>query len=456
MKFLLPGILIFGSLLLKAQYPFRISIENATLMAGDTLFPFWFSANRQGKIENRNSFLNVTDLFLGQIVYTPDSSLSVHWGGNFVAGLGQANYYQVNRAYAGVSFKGWNLKGGMFYDPVVYAGLSTTNGNLARSTNARPYPKLRFSTAGYKPVPGLKKWLGFKAEYTEGILNDDRIVDKARMHHKSFYLSVHPFTAWKIKAGLEHVVMWGGTSPDERFGAMPQSFKAYLFYISGRKGDESFPQMEQNNVAGNQLGTYQVEIEKQFTHFNAAFYISHLFEDHSGKNLRNFPDKLLGLHIGLINKTSFITDLLYEYTNTRHQSIRNETDKEPDSYFNHSIYASGYTYQRRVLGSPLFYPVIVNNNVSEGIRSNRFFAHHVGMKGNFPQHLAWKGMITYIQHLGLYRNPYENLEKQVSGLLEMQYVHPGFPVELGLSISADAGNTISKNGAVQFWIAKTW
>jgi len=339
-KSVLIFILIFGPLLSYTQQPIQISLRNSTLVAGDTLLPFWFVANQQGKIENSGSFLNVTDLFIGQDFYLSDSSLSIFWGGNLVAGLGRENYYQINRAFGGISYKGWELTGGMFYDPVKYAGLSTTHGNFIRSTNARPYPKLRFSTAGYKPVPWVGQWVSFKAEYSEGLLNDNRRVKKARMHHKSFYLSVQPITTWKIKAGLEHVVMWGGTSPDERFGAMPQSFKAYLFYISGRKGDESFPQMDQNNVAGNQLGTFQVEIKKQFTRFNAAFYASHLFEDHSGRNLRNFPDKLLGLHIGLRNKNSFITDFLYEYTNTRHQSIRNETDKEPDSYLYKWLYLS--------------------------------------------------------------------------------------------------------------------
>lgn len=109
-------ILICGSLLSKAQHPIHISIQNSTLAATDSLLPFWFSANRQGKIENQNFFLNLTDLFIGQDIYTPNSSLSVLWGGSLIAGLGQSNYYQVNRAYAGVSFKGWKLTAGMFYD----------------------------------------------------------------------------------------------------------------------------------------------------------------------------------------------------------------------------------------------------------------------------------------------------------------------------------------------------
>jgi hypothetical protein len=133
-----------------------------------------------------------------------------------------------------------------------------------------------------------------------------------------------------------------------------------------------------------------------------------------------------------------VTGFLYEYPNTRNQSLGNEMEhKDPDNFFNHSIYVSGYTYHRQVMGSPLFFPVVVKDNISEGIRSNRFFAHHVGMMGNFLEHLSWKALLTSIEHWGTYKNSYNPYQKQVSGLLEMQYVRPGFPVELGLSITAN-------------------
>jgi hypothetical protein len=81
-----------------AQNPVKFSVKNFTLVAGDSVLPFWFSANQQGKMEKQNSFLNVTDLFVGQDFYFSDSSLSVLWGGNLLAGVGQSKYFQVNRA----------------------------------------------------------------------------------------------------------------------------------------------------------------------------------------------------------------------------------------------------------------------------------------------------------------------------------------------------------------------
>jgi hypothetical protein len=157
-----------------AQNPVKFSVKSSTLAATDSLLPFWFSANQNGKIIPAGSFLNVTDLLAGQDYLHADSGFSFTWGGNLVAALGEKNYFQVNRLFAGVSFKGWELKGGMFYDPLRYGGLSTSNGNIVRSQNARPHPLIRFSTKGYKPAPIFSNWLAFKAEYDEGLLNDER------------------------------------------------------------------------------------------------------------------------------------------------------------------------------------------------------------------------------------------------------------------------------------------
>jgi hypothetical protein len=91
-----------------------------------------------------------------------------------------------------------------------------------------------------------------------------------------------------------------------------------------------------------------------------------------------------------------------------------------------------------------------------GLQSNRFFSHHFGVKGVFAKHFNWKGMLTYIQHLGTYSKPYNSAQKQISGLLEIQYVNPGFPIELGMALSADDNNTYGKNLGFRFSIAKSW
>ena len=91
-----------------------------------------------------------------------------------------------------------------------------------------------------------------------------------------------------------------------------------------------------------------------------------------------------------------------------------------------------------------------------GIRSDRFFAHHLGVNGNLSEYVKWKGLLTYIQHLGTYGAPYEPVQNQFSGFFEVQYINPNFPVEIGMAAGVDTGNTIANNFGIQFMVAKRW
>jgi hypothetical protein len=464
--------LSFLTIFTTAQNLFSAKIENRSFAAAGNEMPFWFCANQHGKIIHSNTLLNLSDVSIRKSYgKDTDSAISYTWGVNLVAALGEENYFQLNRAFGGILWKGWELKGGMFYNPLRYGGLSTTNGNLARSGNSRPWPMLRLSTPEFKPVPFTKNRLSFKAEYEEGILNDQRFVKNARQHHKSLYLKVEPALSWKIRAGFEHFVMWGGTSQDNRIGKMPLGFKDYLQYVLATSGDEDFPEMDQLNIAGDQFGTYQLEIVKHFSTLEATFYLSHPFEDFSGINWRNWPDNLMGLHVSFNNKQKWITDVVYEYTNTRQQSIRdsfyvfNEESggwvrQENDNYFTHGLYQSGFTYHQMVIASPLFFPVQLDEKGKptgfRAIKSTRFYSHHFGMKGFLSKHFHWKGKVTWMHHFGSYLFPYEPSEKQLSSLLEMQYINPEFPVEMGIAAGADMGNTINTNLGFQFWVTKRW
>lgn len=461
-------IVLFTFSISKAQNPFQISVSNTTLVATDSILPFWFIANQHGKIRYSGSFLNISEVNVGQTYNNkPESKLGYTWGGNLVAAFGKTNYYQLNQAFAGISLNGWEIKGGMFYDEIRFAGLSTTNGNIARSQNARPVPMVRFSTLGYKPVPFLQNWLSFKGEYDEGFLNDERYVEGAHLHHKSLYLKIHPASSWNIQVGFEHFVMWGGTSRNENIGELPEGWNAYWHYVFALPGNEDFSKDDQLNSSGNQLGTYQLEVVKDFSKMKMTFYLSHPFEDNSGLIWRNWPDNLLGLHVNIKNENNLITDVVYEFTNTRQQSIKDSIYSwdensgkwkmnEYDNYYNHDFYSSGFTYQQQVMSSPLFYPVIKSDGISMGIKSGRFFAHHIGIRGNLSENVRWKGMLTYIQHLGTYYNPYTQMQKQVSGLFEVKYVNPDFPFEIGLAAGADATNTAGKNLGFQLSLAKKW
>lgn len=445
--------LIFSTFV-EAQQPVQIQVLNSTLAATDSVQPFWFTANQQGKIPQNGSFFNVTNIFIGQNHRQEvNSAFSTTWGINGVAALGSESSFQLNRIFAGVAFKGWELKAGMFYDSIRYAGLSTTNGNLARSGNARPMPSIRFSTLGYKSLPFFKKWFRFKAEYEEKLLNDERYIDAAHLHHKSLYGKFRLSEVMNFTLGLEHFVVWGGTSPV--YGDLP-GWDNYLYYVLALPGNSDFPDTDKKNISGNQLGTYQLELERRFQNFEATLYVSHPYEDNSGLNWHNRTDNLVGLYVHRFKGKPIISDALYEFTYTKQQSIRNSSDREYDSYFNHGVYRSGFTYYGRVLSSPLFFPVKMIDGVSAGIQSNRFFAHHLGVRGFISEHLQWRGLITYVEHFGTYQQPYQTAQKNVLGMLETNYINPDFPVELGLSVAGDAVNTTGKNLGIQLTIGKSW
>ncbi len=438
----------------EAQQPVKIQVLNSTLASTDSVQPFWLTANRHGKILQNGSFFNITDVFIGQNHHSEvNSAFSTTWGVNGVAALGSESSFQLNRIFAGVAFKGWELKAGMFYDSVRYAGLSTTNGNLARSGNATPVPAIGVSTLGYKSLPFFKKWFSFKGEYEEGLLNDERFVEGAHLHHKSLYGKFRLAETMHFTAGLEHFVMWGGTSPV--YGELP-GWENYFRYVLALPGNSDFPTTDQQNISGNHLGTYQLELEKRFQDFEATLYVSHPYEDNSGLNWHNRTDNLVGLYIHRFKEKPVISDALYEFTYTKQQSIRNSSDREYDSYFNHGVYRSGFTYHGRVLSSPLFFPVKMIDGVSAGIQSNRFFAHHLGMRGFISEHLQWRGLITYVEHFGTYPKPYQTAQKNVLGMLEANYINPDFPVKLGLSVAGDAVNTTGKNLGIQLTVGKSW
>jgi hypothetical protein len=261
--------------------------------------------------------------------------------------------------------------------------------------------------------------------------------------------------------------MWGGTSRNEAIGKLPEGFDDYWRYVLALPGNDNFLETDQLNISGNQLGTYQLEVVKNFSKLTATFYLSHPFEDNSGLNLHNWPDNLLGLHLKTNKEGSFITDILYEFTNTQQQSISDSIYwfdensgkwkmREFDNYYNHGIYRSGFTYMQQTMSSPLFFPLKMNDGISMGIRSNRFFAHHIGACGYFSENLRWKGMITYIQHLGTWSEPYEINQNQISGLFEVHFAKHGFPVELGISTAADFDQDKGKNMGFNLSVSKNW
>jgi len=435
------------------QTTHSFSISNSTLVSTSDKMPFWLWANTDGKIDADNSYLNLSEINAAGTHFFNDSNSFIRAVADLDYAIGDnGKYFQANQLYTRLNLNNWEIFVGMVHNDLYFEGLSTSNGNIARSRNARPYPKIGIRVSDYKPVPFLDKFLSFKGEFDEGILNDDRFVDRTHLHHKSFYLKALMFNNFSIEAGVEHNVMWGGTSQNEKIGELPDDCKAYLKYITGSQGTEDFPLTDQLNVAGNQYGSYQLLLTQKFGKFEAGLNISHPFEDFSGVNLVNWPDNIIGLTIKLKDQEKFITHFIYEYTNTRQQGIKDSTvhwneetqkwdRRHYDNYYNHGIYSSGVTYQQKMMSSPLFKPVRIKDNISRGPESTRFFAHHIGLKGKLNKDITWKSMITFIRQFGNWNRPNKPVQDQTSLLLNLLYSGESIPFNIDFTVAGDVADS---------------
>ncbi|MFZ2283056.1 MAG: capsule assembly Wzi family protein [Lutibacter sp.] len=442
LKFLLPAIL-YGLNFTQGftqnnLQNYSVSVHSA--VSSEPTLPFWMAANKFGAVPNSHHSSVYAVLFSG--FKYPESNFSFSCKASFTGYLASKKDFFINELYGSVNFKSVQLDLGSRNDDIKWEGLSSSNGNIIKSTNARAFPGFNLKTTGYLKLPFSKKWLRVKANYAEYLLNDKRVVDGAHLHHKSLYFKSILSENFSMITGMDHYVQWGGTSNE--FGKQPSSFKDYLRVITGYSGGEKALETDQINALGNTVGAYlfQLNYKGEKTNWNA--YWSHPFEDRSGRELSNFPDALYGFFIDLKKPENFITHVLAEFTYTKHMS-GSKGFSGRDGYFNNGVYNSGWTYFGHTIGSPFFRAKEPIDGVTRGIDRNysRFTAYHLGLKGFLSEALLYKTYFSYIHYAGWFENPLH--EEQFSSLVEI-YIQPKkFPFEISLGAAADFGSALPNN-----------
>ncbi len=424
-------------------------IQSTAVSSGSDL-PFWMTSNQNGVYTLHNSSYM---LFQAGLSRSLDRDTLKKWGytygANMVYGIAGASDFHPDEYWLGFRFHKLTLKAGAQSDPIIYGGLSSTNGNMYRSRNARPVPGLSLSTNGYIPFLFAKKWFSWRFLYEEGILKDKQYVTNAHLHHKNIHFRTLLSHSLSFTVGLEHYVFWGGYSP--KLGQLPE-WKDYFRYVFGRGGGSGAYIQDQLNTAGNQLGSYNLEIRKDLKTSVATFYFNHPFEDPSGMELDNLRDGLWGIHLATKKKASFITDVVYEYMNTRNQSgsilekpaptpedPNRITGRGRDNYFRHSVYSSGYVHYNRMMGTPLFVPDIGIDGISKGFESTRMWMHHLGISGTLGNGFYWKSLMTISRNFGRYNLVYPDPLDEFSFLAEGSYNGAKLPFIVKAGVAGDYG-----------------
>jgi len=442
------SIFLFPQLIFSQNTNTKYSIELNSAISTKKTLPFWLTANTFGTVPNTD-FASINTSIFSEIL-AKNNSFKFEYKASLTGFITPSKKPIINELYGTFQFKNWNITLGNKNDEILWEGLSSSNGNIIKSTNTRALPGINIVTKDYIQLPFAKSWLSAKFNFAEYLMNDKRIVDNAHLHHKSLYFKSQLNSKLSIITGLDHYVQWGGTSPT--YGKQPRNFKDYLRIITGSSGGNSANQGDQINALGNTLGAYLLQFNYKGEKLNWNFYYSHLFEDRSGREMMNYPDALYGVFVDLKKPKNIISKLLVEVTYIRNNSgtSRHYRDENGiwhaasgmDNYFNNFVYNSGWTYHGNTIGSPYFTPTQLNENgKSNGIivGDNRFIALNLGWTGMIHQ-FTYKTIFSRVMYVGWFDTEYNPKPTQFSGFLEVAFPKlKNIPFDISVSSSFDTG-----------------
>jgi hypothetical protein len=427
------------SLLYSQNKEITYDINTSAGLSSDTTLPFWVSANQYGSVPNSDYVSLNTRIF--KPFDTPETLFDLSYKASATGFIAQENKFLLNELYLGVRFKNIVLDLGAKNDAVLWNNLSSSNGSIIKSINARAMPGINIKTNNFLSLPFATSWLEVKGSFAHYFMNDKRAVENTNLHHKSFYIKTKINARFEIIAGLDHYVQWGGTSAV--YGAQPASFSDYIKVVLGAEGGASATQNDQFNALGNHVGSYLLQFNYKEENTNVTFYYSHPFEDTSGRELTNWQDGLYGFFVDFKKENALVMDILAEFTYTKNMSNMPTSISGPDNYFNNSIYKSGWTYFGNTIGSPYVTPKPVDENgITNGVivGDNRFSAINIGANG-FIKAVGYKALLSHTTYYGWFNQEYDSNPVQISGILDLVIPQKilNLPFEVSASVSFDTG-----------------
>ncbi len=455
-KSLLLILLLAITSLVSAQKKVEYEVGLSSSFAAKEEIPFWLHSNKNGLVPNKSYAMS--DFSLGMdFSEISVSAIDFMWETSAVAYTGDESKFILDKLYLGLKWKIFQFSLGQKYDAIAFDGLSSSNGNLLYSNNARSYPKYEISVPEWTAIPFTKGIISFKGLLSDGITTDNRYIDHALVHHKNLFVRLFKDEKFSVSGGIEQYAQWSGKHPDR--GSISHSLDKYLNVFTGSGDDDATFDNDAYRL-GNHIGSYHLDAYYNADHFSLTAYYRSIFEDGSGRKSENRPDGLYGLFYKNKNEENpFIQSALVELYHTTDQSgslhgtIDGVKYRGLDSYFNHSEYKSGWTHYGRTIGSPLF-----TNGKRDGhalVINNRFKAVHLGVRGFIGSFIPYKTYFTYSKNYGTYQTPFESTLNQFSGLVELRVPSKKIPFHIDLACAIDKGELLKDNIGFFIRLSKT-
>ena len=379
----------------------------------------------------------------------------------------------VQIGYFKKSFFDYELKIGRWHQDISSESI-LSSGSLIRGNNNIPIPQISLNIPKYKKYKILNHNLWIKAGFSHGWFSKGEYINPPYLHEKFLYIKKIINNNNEISLGLVHEAIWGGKTISH--GNQPESFKDYLRVIFALPASNTGSLGDQKNAIGNHLGIWDLSYSKKYLNKIINFYYQHPFEDKSGA-FQHFFDELKRLTLtsksfdGLFgieiknNMANFISIFLYEYLNTTYQSgssPQSDSSYGWDSYYNHYLYSTGWTYKGGSISNPLF---TLGRLDKEGdyVSNNRIRAHHIGLKGSLSNKVKHKFFFTFSKNYGTYwdRHLFKNKEKtykyvsglnQFSALIQLDFINLIRNANITFSYAIDRGDVIKNSKGFQLSI----
>ncbi len=395
----------------------------ALASTGDRL-PFWLHSNQRGRVYEES---NISTLLKGMMIYE-DAFEDLH----FEAGAGilfldgtTTQKVVADEVYGRFQNSWTQLTLGRKQPVAVYNGLSATNEDILKSLNARPLPGVEISTNGLIFPFKYEQGLGFDAGWGEYLMEEERFMQEARLHHKRFSLAYRTAGNFQVEIGYRHYAQWGGNA---REGTTRELSQSYSDAISLKHNSQ------------HHLTSYKVRLSQEFRSFALELLYDHIATDESGRHFANTPDGRYGIFFHTREKDRIINSAIYELYYTQNQSY--ESSGFIDNYFNHHVYRSGWTYMNKVIGAPFF----TYDPEADRIVNNKFTAHHVGIGGQFSTYFKtypYRLLLSFSRNDGVYERRYRPEQNIFSGYFDMRILNDF--IDINLELGTEINNTASPN-----------
>lgn len=423
------------------EYSLELSLE-AIGAPGEQL-PFWLYHNQRGRLSENSNLAGWINAEAVQTYYYGDY---VKFG---AGAFYQDEFYEepkLDELYAQYHGKWIGVILGQKQQEDLYMGLSASNRNILWSLNSRPLPGIHIY--GDIPFTGLRSpGFGIQGTLAEYYLNDDREFKGAQLHHKSFHVYYKDGNGFRVRAGLQHFALWGGSSETRvQPGGLDTWFRIALG--GGNEGEASSINTEnQRNALANHLLSPEFSISQEYDDFYVEVFYNHIIEDASGYRLKNLPDGRAGIFFKRKDEERLFNGLMYEFTRTKNQG--QNFNGLYDNYFNHGLYTSGWTYENRVIGSPFF----TERPEGGGVSNNLFSMHHFGLSGqilDYDRVYPYKLLLSFGRNEGIYNARLEPAQDVVYFLTEFGLIRNVFDLNLRFGMEFNSSAAPIFGGGLHF------